>query len=142
VKYTPNTPGEGSALPDGEYPFEVTDAEEKQSASSGNDMIELILRVNNSATVYDYLTATDGSVWKLDNFRASIGEEVKPGVPIDIDPDAWIGKKGVCILYTDTYQGKKKNKVADYVFVISGPKPPPPPQPPPAPLAPPKNKWR
>jgi len=108
-------------VPDGEYRFEVTNAEEKQSASSGNDMIELTLKIENGPTVYDYLTATDGSFWKLDNFRASIGEDVRPGVPVDVDPDKFIGGKGTCILYTDTYQGKKKNKVADYVFVISGP---------------------
>jgi hypothetical protein len=136
MKYTPNEPGSGTAVPDGEYPFEVTDAEEKESASSGNDMIALTLKIQGGGTVYDYLTATDGSTWKLDNFRASIGDEVKPGVAVDVDPDRFIGRKGTCILYTDIYQGKKKNKVADYVFVISGPNTPPP-SPPPA-----KGKWR
>lgn len=135
MKYTPGNPGEGSAVPDGEYPFTVTNAEEKESASSGNDMIALTLKIQGGGTVYDYLTATDGSQWKLDNFLASIGENVKPGVSVDVDPDSLIGRKGNCILYTDTYQGKKKNKVADYVFVISGPgaQPPPPPA---------KDKWR
>jgi hypothetical protein len=119
MRYTPSQPGSGTTVPDGEYRFEVTNAEEKQSASSGNDMIELILKIENGPTVYDYLTATDGSQWKLDNFLASIGENVKPGVSVDIDPDSFIGRQGTCVLYTDTYQGKKKNKVADYVFVIS-----------------------
>jgi hypothetical protein len=119
MRYTPGNLGEGSALPDGEYPFTVTNAEEKQSASSGNDMVELTLKIDGGGTVYDYLTVTDGSIWKLDNFRASIGEDVRPGVPVDIDPDNFIGRHGRCLLYIDTYQGKKKNKVADYVFVIS-----------------------
>jgi uncharacterized protein DUF669 len=121
MRYTPSMPGEGSALPDGEYLFEVTDAEEKTSNSSGNDMIELTLKIKNGPTVYDYLVDVEGSHWKLDNFLASIGENVKPGVPVDINPDNFIGRRGTCLLYSDTYQGKKKNKVADYVFVISGP---------------------
>src|SRR6516165_4333856 len=132
MRYTPNQPGSGTAVPEGEYPFEVTNAEEKQSASSGNDMIELTLKIDNGPTVYDYLTATDGSAWKLDNFRASIGEEVIPGIPVKIDPDKYIGKRGTCILYTDIYQGKKKNKVADYVVKISGPGAQPAPAPAPA----------
>jgi hypothetical protein len=39
-------------------------------ASGGNDMIEVTLKIENGPKVYDYLTATDGSFWKLDNFRA------------------------------------------------------------------------
>ena len=121
MRYTPGNPGEGSAVPDGEYEFEVTGAEEKQSNSTGNDMIEVTLKIKGDGTVYDYLVDAEGSHWKLDNFLASIGIAVKPGVPIEIDPDDFIGRKGVCLLYTDVWQGKKKNKVGDYVFVISGP---------------------
>ena len=120
MKYTPGVPGEGSALSDGQYPYEVTNAEEKQSKSSGADMIELTLKVK-GVTVYDYLVNLDESRWKLDNFLSSIGFEVKPGVPIDLNPDNFIGRRGECILYTDTYQGKKKNKVGDYVVVIAKP---------------------
>jgi Protein of unknown function (DUF669) len=139
MKYTPGVPGEGTAVPDGEYQFEVTNAEEKTSESSGNDMIELTLKIKDGPTVYDYLTSTDGSRWKLDNFRAAIGEAVKPGVPVDIDPDSFVGRRGTCLLYTDVWQGKKKNKVSDYVIVISGPGSAPQagPQPPS-----PKDKWR
>jgi hypothetical protein len=121
MRYTPSTPGEGAALADGEYQFEVSGAEEKVSNTSGNDMIELTLKIVNGPTVFDYLVSTPESYWKVDNFLASIGYEVKPGVPTDLDPDDFIGRKGTCILYTDTYQGKRKNKVSDYVFVISGP---------------------
>jgi hypothetical protein len=121
MRYVPSTLGAGNALPDGEYQFEVTNAEEKTSNTSGNDMIELTLKIKDGPTVYDYLVNVGESLWKLDNFRGSIGEEIKPGVPVDINPEDFIGRRGTCLLYTDTYQGKKKNKVADYVFVIAGP---------------------
>jgi Protein of unknown function (DUF669) len=134
MRYVPNTPGAGAALPDGEYQFEVTNAEEKTSNTSGNDMIELTLKIKDGPTVYDYLVNVPESSWKIDNFRASIGEEIKPGVPLDINPEDFIGRRGTCLLYIDTYQGKKKNKVADYVFVIAGPGASPP--------APPKGGWR
>jgi hypothetical protein len=131
MKFTPGTPGEGSTLPDGEHPFEVSNAGEKVSNSSGNDMLELILNIKGHK-VYDYLVSSDGSEWKITNFLASIGEPFKPGIAVDLDPERLIGRKGTCVLYTDTYQGKKKNKVSDYVFVVSGPGAQPPA----------KDKWR
>jgi hypothetical protein len=137
MKFVPSmSPGEGPAvLPDGEHLFEVTNAEEKESKSSGNDMIEVALKFKDGPTVYDYLIpGVAESEWKIVNFLSSIGEDVKPGVPVDLVPDRLIGRRGIAILYTDTYQGKKKNKVADYVFVIAGPGAPPP--------AAPKDKWR
>jgi hypothetical protein len=124
MKFVPSiSPGEGSAvLPDGEHPFEVSNAEEKESKSSGNDMLEVALKFKGGPTVYDYLIpGVAESEWKIVNFLSSIGEDVQPGVPVDLVPDRLIGRRGIAILYTDTYQGKKKNKVADYVFVISGP---------------------
>jgi hypothetical protein len=139
MRYTPSTPEVGTAVPDGEYQFEVSNAEEKTSNSSGNDMIELTLKIKDGPTVYDYLVNVDESHWKLDNFLASIGENCKPGVPVDVNPDNFIGRRGTCLLYTDTYQGKKKNKVADYVFVISGSAAV---QPASAQAAPAKDKWR
>jgi len=129
------SPGEGSALPDGEYPFEVTDAQEKESKSSGNDMIELTLKIKDGSTVYDHLLpGVAESEWKVVNFLASIGEDIKPGVPVDLVPERLLGRRGTCILYTEMYQGRKKNKVADYVVVITGSGA--------APQSPPKDKWR
>jgi hypothetical protein len=140
MKYTPGTPGSGSALPDGEYPFEVTNAEEKVSNSSGNDMIELVLKIKGGGTVYDYLVDIPDSHWKLDNFLASIGYDFKPGVSLDINPDNFIGRSGTCLLYTDTYQGKQKNKVGDYIVAIRRPRAAA--APPPVPTAPGKDNWR
>jgi hypothetical protein len=70
MRYTPGTPGEGSTVPDGEYPFEVSNAEEKVSNSSGNDMFEITLKIKDGPTVYDYLVPSSDGRWKLDNFLA------------------------------------------------------------------------
>jgi hypothetical protein len=139
MKFTPGQPGGGGqVLPDGQYPFEVTDAQEKVSESSGNDMLAVTHKIKDGPTVYDYLVLNSDAAWKLTNFLASIGYPIKPGQPIDFEPDELLGKRGECILYTDTYQGKKRNKVADYVTVISGPGASGS-----APAAnPPKDKWR
>jgi uncharacterized protein DUF669 len=123
MKFVPRiAPGDGSVLPDGEYPFEVVNAEEKESKSSGADMLELTHKIKGGGQVYDYLVyGNPDAEWKLVNFLGSIGYDIKPGVPVEIDPDRLIGCRGTCVLYTDTYQGKKKNKITDYVIAISGP---------------------
>ena len=120
MQFTPSQPGGGLVLPDGQYPFETINAEEKVSESSGNDMLAVTLKIKDGPTVYDYLVANGDAIWKLTNFLAAIGYPFKPGQPLAFAPDEVVGRKGECILYTDTYQGKKRNKVADYVVVISG----------------------
>ena len=106
--------------PDGEYEFMVTGAEEK-TANSGNAMIALTHRIKDGPVVYDYLVDTEGAYFKWDQFRAAIGETVQPGVEIEIKPHTWIGKVGRCILYTDEYQGKRSNKVSEYILPPSKP---------------------
>ena len=138
MKFVPSmSPGEGAAvLPDGEHPYEVSNTEEKESKSSGNDMLEVALKFKGCPTVYDYLIpGVAESEWKIVNFLSSIGEDVQPGVPVDLVPDRLVGRRGIAILCTDTYQGKKKNKVADYVIPISGPDAK-------LPASLPKDKWR
>jgi hypothetical protein len=135
MRYTPGAPGEGLTVADGEHQFEVTNAEEKVSNTSGNDMFEITEKIKDGPTVYDYLVPNSDGRWKLDNFLASIGMGCKPGVPVDLNPGDWVGRCGTCVLYTETYQGRKKNKVADYVVVISGPGAA-------TPAAPQKDKWR
>jgi hypothetical protein len=121
MQFTPSQPGGGSVVPDGQYPFETTNAEEKVSESSGNEMLAVTLKIKDGPTVYDYLVLNSDAAWKLTNFLASIGYPFKPGQPLNFEPDEVVGRKGECLLYTDSYQGKKRNKVADYVVVISGP---------------------
>ncbi len=63
-------------IPDGEYAFEVVNAEEQTSAA-GNQMLSLELAVNvgraKLAKTYDYLVAAPRSLWKIHTFCSAVG---------------------------------------------------------------------
>jgi hypothetical protein len=102
-------------LPDGEYPFIVTAAEEK-IASTGSEMIALTLKIKDGPTVYDNLVNVESAWFKTDQCRAAVGFKIVPGVETDINPDDFVGRTGRCVLYTDLYDGKRRNKVAEYLI--------------------------
>jgi hypothetical protein len=104
-----------TTLPDGEYPFLVTGAEETTS-SAGNEMIKSTVKIKDGPTVYDYFPDVESSWPKLDQFLASIGETINPGAEVQLKPHTWIGKTGKCVLYTDEYQGRKSNKISEYLL--------------------------
>jgi hypothetical protein len=99
----------------GEYSVEITGAEETVSKNK-NDMIELRLKVAPDGVVlFDHLVFADSSFWKIDAFRASIGEKVVPGEEIEIVADDLIGRTGKVRLIVEDYQGRKRNKVAAWL---------------------------
>lgn len=114
MRYTAANPT-SYTLPDGEYPFIVTAAEEK-IASTGSEMIALTLKIKDGPTVYDNLVNVESAWFKTDQFRAAIGDKIVPGAETDINPDNLIGRTGRCVLYTDLYDGKRRNKVAEYII--------------------------
>ena len=117
MKYKQSAPV-AFVLLDGEYPFIVTAAEERV-ANSGNNMIQLTLKIKGGPTIYDYLVDTETSWDKWNQFRAAIGEKIEPGVEIDINPESWIGRTGRVILHSEEWEGKKRNKVSEYVWLRS-----------------------
>jgi hypothetical protein len=119
--------GDTSPRPDyveaGEYAVEIINAEESIS-QKGNEMIELKLRVEPSeAIVYDNLVFVEAAYWKIDAFRAAIGESVVPGEEVDIKAEDFIGKTGRVRLFVDEYGGRKRNKVA--AWLVGGARPQP-----------------
>lgn len=105
--------------PNGEYRARVAGAEEKVTGK-GDAMIELKLDIempdgSKGPFVYDNLIFTEACGWKIDQFRASIGETVTPGEEIDVNPDDLIDAHTVVRLGNETYNGKKKNRVQGYV---------------------------
>jgi Protein of unknown function (DUF669) len=134
MRYTASNPT-ALTLPDGEYPFVVTAAEEKTS-SNGNEMIALTLKIKDGPSVYDNLVNVESAWFKIDQFRAAIGDQIAPGTELDLNPDKWIRRVGRCILYTDMYDGKRRNKVAEYVVPLRNQTKPVPAAPVPVPPAP------
>ena len=99
----------------GDYTVEVLNAVETLS-SKRSDMIELKLKVHpEGAVFFDYLVFVENSFWKIDAFRAAMGETVRPDQDVDISADDFIGKKGRARLLVEEYNGRKHNKIAAWL---------------------------
>lgn len=106
---------ENTLLPDGPYPFECVAASEKTSQKQ-NVKIELTLKVNGTSTVYDNLTFTPASTWRIDAFRQATGEVLKGSDEVSFEAEDCIGRKGMCTIITDTFNGRTRNKVDAYLL--------------------------
>jgi hypothetical protein len=83
-------------------------------------MIELSLRIvtnggEKGPLVFDNLVFTTNAFWKIDQFRESTGEKLIPGQQVVFNADDCLDRKGHVILTVDTYQGRSRNKVAEYI---------------------------
>jgi hypothetical protein len=83
----------------GIYKVEVEKAVEK-SSQAGNPMIKLECRVllgddGVGPILWDHLVFTPKASWKIDQFRASIGQAVVPGESVEIEAEDLVGKIGI-----------------------------------------------
>ncbi|XHR30880.1 MAG: DUF669 domain-containing protein [Chthoniobacteraceae bacterium] len=100
----------------GDYTIEVINATETVS-KKGSDMIELQLKVlPDGAVFFDYLVFVKNAFWKIDAFRAAVGETVLPDEDIDIHADNFIGKQGRARLSVEEFEGRKRNKIAAWLL--------------------------
>jgi uncharacterized protein DUF669 len=109
--------GVQQVLPEGDYEFVVDDAGEKAS-SKGNPMIELQLIVEHDGAevrVFDNLVFVEAAFWKIDAFRVSTGEKLVEGQKVNFEAEDCIGRRGRCHLFTDTYEGRTRNRVDSYL---------------------------
>lgn len=122
VRFQPKTDEELKAerlLPDGEYSFMVTEAQEAVS-KSGNNMIKLTHRVfkpdGTFVLVSDYLVLRDDLMYKVSNFCKSVGlkEQYDAG---ELNTDEIKYKEGVCYIVTQEGTGgyDDKNSVKKYI---------------------------
>ncbi|XHR27642.1 MAG: DUF669 domain-containing protein [Chthoniobacteraceae bacterium] len=102
----------------GDYTVEVINATETVS-KKGSDMIELKLKVlPDEAVFFDHLVFVENAFWKIDAFRAAIGEIVLPDEEVDIHADDFIGKQGRARLAVEEYNGRKRNTVAAWLVPV------------------------
>jgi uncharacterized protein DUF669 len=104
----------------GDYDFEVNDASEERSSSTGNDMIKLTLHVfnedGNKRTVFDYLVNSEKSQFKIRHFADAVGliASYERG---ELDVNEIVAKTGRLKLRIKPAQGDypANNSVGDYI---------------------------
>ena len=121
MRFTPKSAEEiakAGLLPDGDYDFEVTDAEEATS-KAGNEMIVLSLKVfdgdGGHQSVRDYLVSSDGGLRKIRGFAVAtdLVERYETGA---LDASDMLRQSGRCKIKRDANPGyEPKNAVAYYL---------------------------
>lgn len=119
MRFTPKSEkeiNEERLLPEGNYPFEISGAESKKS-KSGNDMIEITIRVykpdGKFILVTDYLM--EKMLYKLLHCCQACGLEGQYNQGL-LEADMFIGKTGMLKLKVDPEgQYPAKNSVKDYI---------------------------
>ena len=116
-------------VPAGEYVLGVEKAEFELAKKSGNEQVKLtcrVLGVKDAAgnpcegpLVYDYLQFEEKMQWKFDVFLKAIKCVPQKGAVLDVD-DAFIqghfvGALGWATLSVDEYQGRKNNKIVQWI---------------------------
>lgn len=104
----------------GDYKLRVIEASEETS-KSGNEQIKLKLRViredgSEGPALFDYLVFAQSCFWKVDAFLKACGQHPGEGLPVDVQADEIIGWECEATLKVETYDGKKNNKVAAYLW--------------------------
>jgi hypothetical protein len=104
-------------LPDGDYMFTVTEASLK-TTKNGDEMITVTLEImwgDDSYLIWENLVFTKKAQWKVLQFMICLGEHYLDGEKVDVEPTDLIGREGKAAVITEEYDGKKKNKVANFL---------------------------
>jgi hypothetical protein len=113
-------------LPEGQYPFQVTDViSEPYTSRNGNTVLPVKLAVGpEKVPLYDNPSAGIGKAGPYDNiasFLKCIGRNPKSGERADLSKGHLVGARGELMLKVETAQmgrlaGKPVNKVAYYIW--------------------------
>lgn len=109
-------------LPDGTYPFYVRNCKETENKNHDpmfNMTLEVTAPNNEVFTVWDNLNFGGPSAKRIDMFRMATGEVLgAAGSDVNIEPEDFIGRRGLCIIETTEFQGAKRNTVNYNGYVI------------------------
>ena len=100
----------------GVYPATIKEAKEKIAKSSGNEMLEIIWQLENGLLVWDYLTFSAKTAYKIDTLLKATGHAPNKGEEIELKGDDMVSWRAFLDLRVeDDPQFGKKNKVNKYV---------------------------
>ena len=118
---------ESGRWPDGEYSYEIMEADEYVKEETGNEVIKLTVRVFNDdgehRQIMNWLTNTPQSAWRIRQFAASCGllAEYEKGY---LQAPQIIGRVGMCKLGTkeSEWNGEKRknNFIVSFLKKASG----------------------
>ena len=107
----------GREVPDGQYTLAVEAIEEKES-SEGNPYLAWTYKVADGeakgARVWDNTSLQPQALWRLAKLLRCLGEEDLEG-SVDLDLGAYIGRTVQAEIVNETYQGKRKPRVTDFM---------------------------
>ena len=107
----------GRSLADGTYTAKIESIEEEES-SEGNPMLSMKFRVTGKkgkgVLLYHNISLLPQALFRLRQLYEAIGEEWQESV-FDIDLDDLVDKELKIRVVNETYEGKERPKVADYL---------------------------
>lgn len=113
-------------IPNGVYDLKIVEAEMGES-KKGYPMATVNFVVINDEKYADksinfhrvvFMPNSNPGAWIAKAFLKAIGQPYKGN--IEIDTDAWVGKKVTASVYTDEYEGKKFNKIKNPRAITNG----------------------
>lgn len=107
----------GRAIADDDYLLEVVSCEEKET-SDGNPYFgwkwKVVEGVFKGATLYDNTSLQPQALWRLKMAMECMGMGVVGG-KMSIDPKSFVGKRAMCSVGNEKYQGKDKPRITAFL---------------------------
>jgi len=108
----------GRAIPDGEYLLEVVSCEEKEGRESGAIYLAWKWKVAEGAykgsTVYDNTSLTAAALWRLKRLLEAMGVQAEGKMSLDLA--SYKGRRVMAQIINETYNGKEKPRVTDFLL--------------------------
>lgn len=112
----------GRAIPDGDYLLEVVSCEEKEGRESGAIYLAWKYKVAEGpykgATVYDNTSLSPQALWRLKRLLEAMGIQADGKMSLDIN--SFKGKRVLAQIANETYNGKEKPRVVEFLFGTPG----------------------